>query len=180
MGDALKIVTLCTGNVARSVMLGYMLTTIGDTSGADWKIRTAGTHAIEGHAMSARTRNALITTDELGEHHYSAHRSHQLSAADVTWATVVLASEAAHVHFVRNSFPDAAAKVVQLHQFVARAPLDAPFDEQLATVTSAEPSSEFDVTDPAGGDQGAYDACAQQLWELLQIFAVLVNVDGFG
>ena len=66
---SLRIVTLCTGNVARSVMLGYMLTTLAYTNEADWKLRSAGTHVIEGSAMSSRTRDALWSIDELGDHH---------------------------------------------------------------------------------------------------------------
>jgi protein-tyrosine-phosphatase len=179
MGDALKIVTLCTGNVARSVMLGYMLETLNETSGSKWSVRTAGTHVVEGLAMSGRTRDALQRLDELGAHHYNAHRSHQLSAEDVAWADVILASEADHVRYVRSNFADHARKAVQLYQFVRHAPLDVAFDEQLALSASLEPSIDLDVADPAGGDQAVYDACAQQLWALSQAFAVLVTESEF-
>jgi protein-tyrosine-phosphatase len=179
MSDSIKIVTLCTGNVARSVMLGYMLSMIAEATGVDWQVRTAGTHVTEGSAMSGRTRDALRAIDELGEHHYGAHRSHQITADDVAWADVVLASEADHVNFVRANFPGHARKAVQLHRFVRSAPLDAPLDEQLVVVASLEPSVQFDIADPAGGDQAAYDACAQQLWEMAQVFALLVGESEF-
>lgn len=172
-----NIVTLCTGNVARSVMLGYMLTTLAEGSGEAWMVRTAGTHVIEGSAMSGRTRDALLAIDELEGHHYNAHRSHQLNAQDVAWADVILATEAAHVRFVRSNFDSVGRKTVQLHQFVQYAPLDAPFGEQLAVLENLEPSEEFDVDDPAGGDQEVYNRCALQLWELAQVFALLVGVD---
>jgi protein-tyrosine-phosphatase len=178
MSESLKIVTLCTGNVARSVMLGYMLTTIGEASGLDWQVRTAGTHVIEGSAMSGRTRDALARIDELGSQSYSGHRSHQITGDDVRWADVILASEANHVHFVQRSFPHCGDKTVQLAKFARGAPLDGPLDRQLAVVALLTPSPEFDVADPAGGDQGAYDACAQQLWELSQVFAMLVTEQG--
>ncbi len=61
---AIKILTLCTGNAARSVMLGYMLVTLGERA-ASWSVRTAGTLVSEGHAMSARTRDALLDIPEL-------------------------------------------------------------------------------------------------------------------
>jgi protein-tyrosine-phosphatase len=173
----LKIVTLCTGNVARSVMLGYMLTSLAEANGEQWRIRTAGTLVIEGSAMSSRTRDALLGIDELGEHQLSAHRSHQLDELDVAWADVILASEAGHVNYVRANFPAQASKAVQLHQFVRHAPLEGPFEAQLASAASLDPSPEFDVADPAGGDQAAYDACAQQLWELAQVFALLVGAE---
>ena len=175
MPPPLKIVTLCTGNVARSVMLRYMLTTLAEANGAAWELRSAGTHVIEGSAMSARTRDALLAIDELGEHHYSAHRSHQLSDDDVAWADVVIASEAVHVNFVRRSFPDASHKTVQLHQFLRSAPLDEPFTAQLREVASLEPDPDLDIADPAGGDDATYRACAQELWAMAQVFATLVD-----
>ena len=74
-------------------MLGYMLSTIAEATGEEWNIRTAGTHVTEGSAMSSRTRDALMKIEELGEHRYGAHRSHQLDDADTEWAQVILAAE---------------------------------------------------------------------------------------
>jgi protein-tyrosine-phosphatase len=177
VSSSLKLVTLCTGNVARSVMLGYMLTSIAEANGLDWKVRSAGTHVIEGSAMSSRTRDALLRLDDLGEHHYGAHRSHQLTSDDVNWATVLLASEAGHVRYVRENYASGAAKTASLGQFLREAPLDEPFDEQLRFVSSLEPLNYFDVADPAGKDQLAYNECASQLWEMAQAFATLVTDD---
>lgn len=174
----MNIVTLCTGNVARSVMLGYMLTTLAEANGEEWQVRTAGTHVVEGSAMSGRTRDALLAIDELVGHHFNAHRSHQLESVDADWADVVLASEASHVNFVRAHFPATAHKAVSLHQFVREAPLEGPFEVRVAAVAGLVPSPVFDVADPAGGDQAVYDACARQLWELAQVFALLVDGDG--
>ena|SRR5665213_304562 len=175
MASSLKLVTLCTGNVARSVMLGYMFESLVEAGGFDWSIRTAGILVIEGSAMSSRTRDALLALSDMGEHHYSGHRSHQLSTDDVIWADAILTSEASHVDFVRSNFPEAGSKTVQIHQFVREAPLDTPFEEQLATVASREPRSMFDIEDPAGGDQATYNACAMKLWELAQVFSTIVS-----
>ncbi|HEV3268830.1 MAG TPA: hypothetical protein VGZ68_10555 [Acidimicrobiales bacterium] len=177
MGSSLKLVTLCTGNVARSVMLGYMFESLAEAGGFDWTVRSAGTHVVEGSAMSSRTRDALLGLSDMGEHHYSGHRSHQLTADDVAWADAILTSEAGHVNFVRMNFPEAASKTVQLHQFVREAPLDVNFDDQLRVVASRQPQSIFDVDDPAGGDQATYNACATRLWELAQAFSTLVGDD---
>jgi protein-tyrosine-phosphatase len=173
--NQLKIVTLCTGNVARSVMLGYMLTTIAEATGGNWRIRTAGTHVTEGSAMSGRTRDALRLIPELGDHRYGSHRSHQLNEDDVEWAQIILAADADNVNFVRTHFSEQAAKAVQLAQFVRVAPPDGDVDTQLRAAQSHKPSMEFDVLDPAGGDQGTYDACARQLWDLAQAFALIVG-----
>lgn len=170
----MKIVTLCTGNVARSVMLGYMLTTLSEVNGFDWKIRTAGTHVIEDSAMSSRTKDALVSLPDLGEHQYGAHRSHQLSDDDVEWADVIVTSEANHVNFVRANFPDGSAKTVLLAQFLREAPLDVPRGEQIRQVALLTPSGFFDVDDPAGGDQATYNQCAATLWAMAQAFATIV------
>jgi protein-tyrosine-phosphatase len=173
----LKIVTLCTGNVARSVMLSYMLTTIAESTREAWHVRSAGTHVTEGSAMSGRTRDALLKIEELGQHRYGAHRSHQLDQSDAEWADVILAAEADNVNFVRRNFPLSTDKAVQLAQFVRFAPLEGDLGAQLRAVSSHAPSSEFDVRDPAGGDQATYDACARHLWDLAQSFALLVGAE---
>jgi protein-tyrosine-phosphatase len=174
VNSPLKLVALCTGNVARSVMLGFMLTSVAEANGLNWSVRTAGTHVVEGSAMSSRTRDALLKIDGLGEHHYSAHRSRQLTTGDVEWADALLTSEANHVRYARSNFVDGSAKAVSLGQFLREAPLDLAFREQLSFVTSLEPLDYFDVEDPAGQDQATYDECASLLWEMAQALATLI------
>ena len=173
-----NVVTLCTGNVARSVMLGYMLTTIAHATDEAWHVRTAGTHVTEGSAMSSRTRDALVKIEGLGDHRYGAHRSHQLSEADAEWADVILCAEVDNVNYVRANLAPHAYKAVQLAQFVRYAPLEGGIDAQVRAAHSHEPSADFNVADPAGGDQAIYDACARQLWELAHAFALIVNNEG--
>jgi protein-tyrosine-phosphatase len=170
-----RILTVCTGNVARSAMLGFMLTTIADDRGLDWSVRTAGTHAIEGSTMSSRTRDALLSITELGEHRYSAHRSHQLTAHDVGWADVALAAEADNVQFARRLAPGEATRVVQIRQFVLHASPGVSLKEQLASTAKLELDARLDVADPAGGDQNEYDTIARSLWRLAQDFATRVD-----
>jgi protein-tyrosine-phosphatase len=156
-------------------MLGYMLATIAENTGEGWQLRTAGTHVAEGAAMSGRTRDALMKIEELGNHRYGAHRSHQLGDADCEWADVILAAEADNVRFVRTTFVAHSDKAVQLAQFDRYASPNRSIVEQLREVVAHEPSAEFDVVDPAGGDQATYDACARQLWNLAQTFALIVR-----
>jgi protein-tyrosine-phosphatase len=155
-------------------MLGYMLAALAEANGADWSIRTAGTHVAEGSAMSSRTRDALRRIPELGDRSYGAHRGHQLVRDDIEWADVVFASEALHVLFVRRHYPESASKTVLFGQFLRAAPLDEPFSDQVSHVSSLVPDRAFDVEDPAGKDQSAYDRCATTLWDMSQVFLTLV------
>jgi protein-tyrosine-phosphatase len=156
-------------------MLGYMLVTLAESSGDDWSVGTAGTLVSEGYGMSARTRDALIGIPELRSHPFTTHRSHRLSGDDVEWCDLILTMEASHVLFVRSHYPNAAGKTVLFGQFLREAPLDLPLREQVSIVSSLDPDAAYDVADPAGGDQGVYDACAQQLWEMAQTFVTLVD-----
>jgi protein-tyrosine-phosphatase len=179
MSAPLKIVALCTGNSARSVMLGYMFTSLAEANGLNWNVRTAGTHVAEGSAMSSRTRDALTALPDLGEHRYGDHRSHQLTSDDVAWADVIVTSEASQVNYVRTNFDDGDDKTVLLGQFLLEAPLDAPFHDQVRAVAGLVPDEELDVIDPAGGNQEVYDACATQLWAMAMVFLTLVEDDEF-
>ncbi|MHB2029164.1 MAG: arsenate reductase/protein-tyrosine-phosphatase family protein [Acidimicrobiales bacterium] len=173
----MNIVTLCTGNVARSVMLAYMLVTLSEQNGYAWRVRSAGTHVVEGSAMSARTKGALENVSELGAHHYSSHRSHQLTSDDVAWADVILGTEANHVRFVRQHFVGGPATTVLLSQLLAEARNGENLDECLRSFSAREPLGFYDVRDPAGGDQAVYDEVAAQLWVMAQHFARLANED---
>ena len=175
MERALRVVTLCTGNVARSVMLASMLEALGPESGRTFEVRSAGTHAVEGAAVSARTRDAMLGLDELPAAPITAHRSHQLELADLEWADLVLCAEADHVRYVHREFPAFALSCCTLGQFVREAPLDAPWSTQVAVVAASDPDAAFDVADPAGGDQAVYDECASQLFELTQVFLTVLT-----
>ena len=170
----MKVLTLCTGNVARSVMLAYMLSDLAEAEGRSWRVRSAGTHVAAGQAMSARTRAALEKVPDLGEHRYGAHRSHQVDVADLEWADVILAAELDHVRYVERLVADGSC-AVQLGAFAAYAPAGFALAEQLREVARHPGDASLDVRDPAGGDQADYDACASELWRLARRFAELVD-----
>ena len=166
----LRVLAVCTGNVARSVMLGVMLGALAEERGASWTVRTAGTHAGEGQSISARTKNALLTLPALSGRDLR-HASRALRAEDLSWADLALCVEADQVRFARMLAP--AAAVVQLRELV-----DAPgatLHQRLAVLTTREPDTRDDVADPAGGDQDAYDRCAADLWDLARRFADLAG-----
>ncbi len=108
---------------------------------------------------------------------YGSHRSHQLRDTDVEWADVILAAEVDNVNFVRRNLRAGSDKAVQLAQFVALAPTDGSVGAKLRVTNGQAPSREFDVEDPAGGDQETYDRCARQLWGLAQAFGHIIASD---
>jgi protein-tyrosine-phosphatase len=154
-----------------------MLAVLAEQQGLDWSIRTAGTHAVEGSAISGRTRDAMAALEDLEGVSLTRHRSHQITEDDVTWADVILAFEADHVNYVRRTFPDGASRTVLLGQFVRHAELDGEIEGRVAAVAAMEPDRSLEVADPAGGDQLFYDNVARQTWDLAQAFATLVSDD---
>jgi protein-tyrosine phosphatase len=168
--EPLRIVTLCTGNAARSVMAGCMLERLARPE-RPLALTTAGTHAIEGQPISLRTRAALASIPELEPLSASTHRSHQLAERDLEWAELVIAMEADHVRYVRRWYPGAAGRTATLRWLVERLPgSSGPLAPRLAALDLAGATLDLadDVLDPAGGDEAVYVACAKELWGLSQ------------
>ena len=176
--SSLRVVTLCTGNAARSVMAGAMLEQLAAHEGLDLDVLTAGTHAVEGQPVSSRVRLALQTLGELDISGLNRHRSHQLSIADCASADLIVAMEADHVSYVRRNHEDAAARTATIRQMVSGLSLDGDDVRMRIADTGfgvVELSDEHDVLDPAGGDQTVYNECAAELWELSQALIVLLG-----
>ena len=158
----IRIVTLCTGNAARSVMGGAILR----ARRADIEVVTAGTHVIEGMPMSWRTRDALAGLDVTAD----GHRSHQLRDGDAAVADLVLAMAGEHVSYVRRVHPQVAGRTATLKRLVRDLdPGPAPLSERIATLGLDAVAIEGweDVDDPAGGDLPEFEACAREIDDLL-------------
>ena len=159
---ASHVVFLCTGNAARSVMAGAIMSATQTTV----RITTAGTHVIERQPVSLRTRDALHAVGL----NVSVHRSHQLTDADVEQADVIVAMAAEHVRYVRRRHPSGAARTATV-RWLARHLLGGP-DPLPARVArlelaSVDPAAQGDVADPAGGDEEDYAGCVRVLTELI-------------
>ena len=163
------MVFVCTGNAARSVMAGAVLSHMGGA-----QVVTAGTMVVEGLPMSWRTRHAL---QELGVT-VPAHRSRQLSDADARDADVIVCFETFHVAYVRRTHPEAAGKTATIRRLVRDLPSTAgPLAERLAALHLGEVELEDweNVEDPAGGELDVVVACAKDVAALVDEFAVALK-----
>jgi protein-tyrosine phosphatase len=160
----LHVVTLCTGNAARSVMAGAILR----ERVPGLRVTTSGTHVIEGMPMSWRTRDAIAS---LGLP-VPEHRSRQATARELDTADLVVALAREHVAWMRRVHPAAAPRTATLKRLardLAEGP--APLWERLAAMRLHEVQLEpwEDVHDPAGGDLDVFLACAREIADLLHV-----------
>jgi len=143
-------------------MAGVML----EASGVAVRVTTAGTHVVEHQPVSVRTRRAL----EVVGLHASVHRSRQLTDAHLDAADVVVAMAGEHVSYVRRRHPAAADRTATLRYLARHLPAG---ETTLALRVSElglaglDPAGQGDVTDPAGGDEQDYVACARELSVLI-------------
>jgi protein-tyrosine-phosphatase len=116
--------------------------------------------------MSVRTRAALLAVGL----EPPAHRSRQLTDVDLDAAHLVVAMEGEHVAYVRRRHPGAAPRTATLRYLARRLRHgEEPLPVRVAELRLEEldPRQEGDVTDPAGGDEADYVACARDLSVLM-------------
>jgi protein-tyrosine-phosphatase len=160
-----RLLTLCTGNAARSVIAGAAL--LAELPDAD--VRTAGTFVIEGQPMSRRTRDAF---DAVGLD-VPSHRSAQTYLRDVEWADLVIAMAPEHVEWIRREHAVAAHKTATLHRLARDWPVtDAPFADKVASLALERVELEDweEIADPGGNEAHVFEACAREIVDLTTAF----------
>jgi protein-tyrosine-phosphatase len=167
------LVTLCTGNAARSVIAGAVLVDV--VPGA--RVSTRGTHVVEGLPMSWRTRDALraIGAGSAG------HRSRQLDSTDLDHADLVIAMSREHVEYVRRLHPGAAVRTATLRRLARDLPAHpAPLHQRVAGLrldaVVLEPWE--DIEDPAGGEIEDFVVCARVIDTLVRELRPALDTTG--
>src|SRR5258706_2610484 len=121
----LHVVTLCTGNAARSVMAGAFLR----EHVPGLLVTTSGTHVIEGMPMSWRTRDAIASMGLP----IPDHRSRQATVQELDSADLVIALAREHVQWMRRVHPRAAPRTATLKRLARDLPNDrTPLVDRLA------------------------------------------------
>src|SRR5262249_44176421 len=137
------------------------------------EVMTRGTAVIEGLVTSWRTRAAL---EELGLS-ADGHRSHQLVAADLDRADLVLAMATEHVRYVRRVHARAAARPAPPKPLAPDlSPADGDLAARLAALRldAAELGVWEDIEDPVSGEVEQFHRCAAEIGALLeQVVGVL-------
>lgn len=151
-----SILVICTGNAARSVMVGAIV----NDRRPDLNVVTAGTLTMDGQPISWRTREALRRIELEAPH----HRSKQMQQHHGDEADLIVALAPEHVEWVRRNLPHVAHKTVTLKRLVTYLSPDraVSLDERVAALRAHEVNLEpwEEVVDPGGGEVEDFINCA--------------------
>ena len=106
--EALRILTVCTGNICRSPLAEYFLR---DALNDDhFQLASAGTHAVVGGEVPDQQ---IKIARKLGLETIIEHRGRQISGNDIREADLILTATLRHRRHVVRTMPSAAGKTSQ-------------------------------------------------------------------
>lgn len=139
------VLFVCTANICRSPMAQALFSAKTQRDGEDRQFvaRSAGIWALEnqppsGHAITVMAERGLDI---------SGHRGRSITKQDLAEADVVVTMTRSHREALVSEFPDYQHKIHLMSELKDRV---------------------FDIADPYGGVLSEYQACAQELEELIE------------
>jgi protein-tyrosine phosphatase len=143
------VLVVCFGNLCRSPMAEAQLR--AELAGTDWRVLSAGTHAIGGDPPT-RTAQAVIA--EMADLDISEQRSSPLTVDRVRRSQHIFTMSRRQALEVVALVPEAASRTRLLGAFApANSDVDGPADPY------GEPADHLEIADPMGGTPDAYRAC---------------------
>lgn len=176
--DALRILTVCTGNICRSPLAEYFLR---DALNSDhFQLASAGTHAVVDGAVPDQQ---IKIARKLGLETIIEHRGRQISGNDIRDAGLILTATLRHRRRVVRTMPSAAGKTFTMREYahlsayVQEADLVGLLPRQEQSLRAAatavhqlrgtvpQPPEEdpYDIADPYGENKRIYRKSAEQL-----------------
>lgn len=122
MSGAYKLLFICTGNICRSPMAEALARSIGQSQGKTVNARSASTLGLTNrpahrHSVKVMRWNSINITE---------HRSQPITKTLIDWADFILVMERKHATHVREHFPEASEKTLELGTFGGYAQIDDP------------------------------------------------------
>ncbi|GEM_PF-3112230 len=178
--EALRVLTVCTGNICRSPLAEYFLRDA--LNGDHFELGSAGTHAVVNGAVPDQQ---VKIAGKLGLEAIREHRGRQISASDIRDAGLILTATLRHRRRVVRTMPSAAGKTFTMREYAHLSANVQAVDlvEVLAgeehglraaavavhrlrgTVPQPPDEDSYDIVDPYGENKRTYRKAADQLIE---------------